>query len=131
MKTVVWVVFAVLALLWTGCAAALAALAQWTADGLAAGASVDLARLADGWVLPGWMAPWISAEWVALLQDLTASAVTGLREGAPWLGSLVGWLVPLVWLTWGLGLLALLVLAGVGHGLARLMGKPTRPAAAA
>lgn len=128
MKVFVWATFAVLALLWTGGAAAVAALAQWLAQGLAAGADVDLSRLAEGWVLPGWLAPWIGPDVVAALQDATLAAIELLRSFGPVGAAVVGWLVPLVWLAWGLGLIVLLVLAGIGHGMAHLMRTPSQPA---
>lgn len=113
MLTVLWIVFGVLLLSWSGLLWALHALitlpAGWT----------DTLR---GWLdaLPG--AEWLEQWWpgwrdlVVLLADL-GQHLLGL------LGVLASWLTPLMWAVWGLGSLALLAVAGVLHGVIRVSAR--------
>lgn len=125
MKIVLWIVFAVLALLWTGGAALLAQLAQWSATGLAAGGDTPgavvagVAGVASTATLPAWLAPWIDpAAWTAAQQALT-EGWTALSASLPFIGSTVGtalgWLVPVIWTLWALGFVLMLLVAAVAH----------------
>lgn len=95
-KFLLWTVLAVLALIWTGGAALLAQIVQWTAQGIAAPAAGAVGAAAATLGVPGWLAPWVDA---------------------------AAWLAPAVWLAWGLGVLLMLALALAGHwGLGRFGG---------
>ena len=127
MKLALWLGCALLALLWTGGAALTAALIQWAAQVLASGGAVDWAQAAARWPVPDWIALWLDPQAVRWAQEavLWALGLLGsLSAGLPVAGQVVGWLVPLVWVLWGLGMLVLLGLAlGVhvwlGRGAAR------------
>jgi hypothetical protein len=77
--------------------------------------------------VPDWIALWVDPQVVRWAQEavLWALGLLGsLSAGLPMAGQVVGWLVPLVWVLWGLGMLVLLGLAlGVhvwlGRGAAR------------
>lgn len=98
MTTIIWGIFAFLALLWTGSAALLAQLIKWSVPGLAA-------------AMPAWLIPFVDpAVWIAIQQTVTG-IVASLSTVMPFLGEVAAWLVPAVWVTWGLGLLSLLTLA--------------------
>lgn len=117
MKIALWITFAVLALMWTGTAALMAQLVQWSAAGLAAGAPDPAAAVAAVAAMPAWLAPWVDpAAWAAAQQSVHGVLHASMAT-LPVIGTAVGWLVPLVWLFWGLGLLVMLVLAGLGHWL--------------
>jgi hypothetical protein len=108
MKIALWIVFALLALLWTGGAAAVAQLVQWSAQGLAAGGAGSLGTIAAGAAVPSWLAAWIDpAAWNAAVQAISA-ALSSMAASLPSIGATVGWLVPVVWVIWGLGLVALI-----------------------
>ena len=128
MKTVLWLLCALLALLWTGGAALLAGLTDWAAGVLASGVAVDWAKTAAQWPVPSWLALWVDPQAVRFLQEAVlwaVGALGSLSQGLPVAGQLVGWLEPLVWLAWGLGMVALLGLtAGVHWWLARSGTKP-------
>ena len=111
LRPVVWGVAALLALLWTGLAAAGAALVGWGGDAIASGQAAEWGRAAAQFPLPAWLAPWVDP---AVL-EWTRQLLQWLVEVLPFLGGAVGWLVPVVWVVWGFGLVALLALAGVGH----------------
>ncbi|MGI9154482.1 MAG: hypothetical protein ACR2IY_11490 [Rubrivivax sp.] len=114
MKLALWLGCALLALLWTGGAALTAALTQWAAQVLASGGAVDLAQAAARWPVPDWIALWVDPQAVRWAQQMVLWALGllgSLSAGLPVAGQVVGWLVPLVWVFWGLGMLVLLALA--------------------
>lgn len=120
MKFLLWTVFAVLALIWTGGAALLAQIVQWTAQGIAAPAAGAVGAAAATLSVPGWLAPWVdAAAWTAAVQA-AGEALSAAQGWLPAIGQAVSWLAPAVWVAWGLGLLLMLALALAGHwGLAR------------
>jgi hypothetical protein len=117
MKVLVWVFFGVLALLWTGAALLASELVQWSVAALTAGNVASVADAAAAqW--PAWMSALIDPAWLRALQEAALWATQALRDASPWLGSALGWLVPIVWFVWGLGAIALLLAAGGSHLLA-------------
>ena len=124
MKAVIWVVFGLVAAFWTGGAWLVSELIHWVAQGLASGAGADMSRAVAEWPMPQWVAVLGEPGWVYALQDGVAWALKHLAEAMPWAGSVVGWLVPLVWTLWGLGLLLMLALAGGIHLLVRRYQPP-------
>lgn len=118
MKVVLWLAYGVLALLWTGGAALLAGLTDWAAQVLGSSAAADWAKTAAKWPVPEWIALWVDPQVVRFVQEavLWALGVLGSwSDGLPMAGQLIGWLEPLIWAAWGLGMLALLVLSGGAH----------------
>jgi hypothetical protein len=108
MKIAVWGVFVFVTLLWTGGAALLAQLVQWSAQGLAAGGATSIGAAVATVSVPSWLSPWIdAASWTAA-QEAVGTALTSLSAVLPAVGDAVAWLVPAVWLIWGLGLLAII-----------------------
>ena len=128
MIALTWGVFAALALLWTGGAAMVAGLAGWTAqapaDGSAAGAAREIAAIP----VPQWMALWMDTAMVEALQSALAWAVEAGRHALPFVGTAAGWLVPMVWIAWALGLAVLLAIAITAHLLVRRFRPAPRPA---
>jgi hypothetical protein len=126
MKAALWIVFGLLAALWTGGALLAAELAAWSAALLASGEAVDLGTTVAQWPVPAWVALWVDPAWVQAGQQALAWALELLRDSLPLVGSAVGWLVPVVWVLWGLGLLLMVLLAGGAH---LLLGRlvPARP----
>lgn len=123
-KTVIWVSCAVLALLWTGGAALIAQLVGWSAQAMAGGGAADLGGWASSWSLPAWLGAWFDPAAIGAVQQAVVLALDGLREWLPAAGAAVGWLVPAVWLLWGLGLAVLLIVAAVANLLARRAALP-------
>lgn len=124
MKTAIWIVFALLAVLWTGGALLVSELAQWAAQTLAAGDHVDLAQGVAEIALPAWLAQWLDPAAVESLQLALISALDALQAELPTVGVALSWLVPVIWAFWGLGLLVLLALAGGAHLLASRAKRP-------
>lgn len=117
MKVLLWVGVAMLGLMWTGLAAVGASLVGWGAGLLASGGAAEWARVATQWPVPAWIALWIDPAAVKAMQEALLWSLQALQASLPWIGSVVGWLVPLVWVAWGFGMLLLLGLAGVAHVL--------------
>jgi hypothetical protein len=114
--------FALLALFWTAAAWLLAAATAWAAQALATGGAADAARELTTLALPGWLPPGLGAEWLQPLQALAQWALDATAAGLPLAGTAAGWLVPAIWIGWGLGLLVLLLLGVVAHVLLRRIG---------
>lgn len=118
MKLAIWGVFGLLAGLWTAGAFIASELTQWASQLVASGAANDLGQAAARWPAPSWLALWFDPAWIQTLQAMTLWTLQGLGDAIPFIGSALGWLVPLVWLIWGVGALGLLVVAGLAHWLA-------------
>jgi hypothetical protein len=134
MKLVIVVVFVLLGLLWTGLAALTAGGLQWAAGALASGSAGDLAAAMGSWQLPTWLVQGLDLGWLMGLQAALVTAVDMLQQWWPGVGQVVGWLVPVVWITWGLGMALLLllgVLAYLAWGRLSRSGQPPTGGAAA
>jgi hypothetical protein len=123
MKIVLWMVIALLAALWTAGAAATAALTGWAAAQVASGAALELGASAAQWPVPEWLALWVDTAALRAAQDALLWGLQNLQQTLPWLGSALGWLVPLVWVLWGLGIALLLLVALALHFVAGRAGR--------
>lgn len=117
MKAAIWIVFLLLATLWTGAAFAAAGLTEWAVAQIASGAAVDLAGVAVQWQVPAWVLPWLDVGSIQAAQQFVVAVLEGLRDSWPSIGALLGWLVPVIWVGWAIGLGLMLLLAGAGHWL--------------
>jgi hypothetical protein len=125
MKTLVWLLCALLVAVWTGSVAAVLALTEWmlaAAAGVQPGAAVgEVVGGAMGtlgqWPVPAWLAPWVDVAGLEALQSVALGAVQWLGQVWPDAGSLMAWLTPLAWVVWGLVVLALVAVAALVHWL--------------
>jgi hypothetical protein len=124
MKTALWIVFALLAALWTGTALVSAELTGWLATTVASGQTGDVIGNVGQWPVPAWLALWIDPTWVQGIQAAWVQVMGWLGQSGPALGSVVSWLIPLIWVVWGVVLLLMLAATVAGHFL---LGKFTRP----
>lgn len=113
MKIILWVGVALLGLFWTGGAAVLAEAVQWSAQWVSAGSTSTLEAAAKNIVLPVWLAPWLDPSIIASVLKTLQDILTIFSSVLPTMGMVVGWLIPVIWITWLLGVLAL-----VGAGIA-------------
>jgi len=111
MKIIIWAGFCVLAMLWTLGALILVELVQWGAQVIASGAALELGSTAAQWPAPAWLALWLDPAMIKAAQEMLLTGFEAFRSGLPWIGSAVGWLVPLVWISWGIGVVLLLAMA--------------------
>lgn len=117
MKLAIWSVFGLLAGLWTAGALVVAELAQWASQMVTSGAAHDLGQAAARWPVPSWLAFWADPAWIQTLQAMTLWTLEAFSDAIPFIGSALGWLVPLVWAIWVVGALSLLALAALAHWL--------------
>lgn len=118
MKALIWFVLLLLAALWTGLAALSVQVTDWMLAAVASGEVADVAALANQWPVPAWLTPWLDLSWVQGLQTMWAGVMQWLGQVMPSADSRMGWIGPLVWAVWGLGMLLLLALTGGLHWLA-------------
>jgi hypothetical protein len=128
MKMVLWLLFALLAFVWTGAIALGVQLVDWVLAGVASGQVAGAVVSAGERGPPGWLVAWLDP---AAVQALTE----GMRASLRWLGGvlpmadgLVGWTAFALWAIWAVGLIMLLIVTGALHwGLGRL-SRPAVPA---
>lgn len=119
MIALTWTLFALLALAWTGAAWIAAAATGWVAQALASGTATQAARDLAALPVPEWLEAWADPAWLQALHSALQWAVEGVGAGLPLAGTAAGWLVPAVWIAWGLGLALLMTGAAVAHVLLR------------
>lgn len=126
MKIALWIVFSLISALWTVAVLVSVELTSWLANTVASGQATDLLTTAGQWPVPAWLALWVDTAWLQELQAAWVQVIGWFGQSGPALGTLVGWLVPLIWVIWGVVLLLLLVAAGAGHFM---LGKLSKAAA--
>ena len=119
MKVVLWGGFALAALLWTGMAALMAQVVEWSVRGLASGGDAWKGTAGAIWETPAWLSPWIDPAAWAALQEGVVRLLVSVSGALPPLGDVAVWLVAAIWVAWGLGLLVLLGLTLAGAWLLR------------
>lgn len=117
MKALVWVMTAVVLLLWTAGAALLALLVHGLGAWLSGGAGIDWAAWVSSWSVPTWLLFGMDTSWLQSLQLLLVDMLDSLHGAAPELGGLSGWLLPLIAVFWAIGALLMLGLAWLIHRL--------------
>jgi hypothetical protein len=123
-RAIVWGVFALLAAGWTGLVAISVQITEWLLGMAASGQVGDVATAAGQWPVPAWLALWVDPAWVQALQAAWLGTVQWLGQVLPSGDGLMGWIAPLLWTGWALGLLCLLVPAVALHWLAGRFGTP-------
>jgi hypothetical protein len=111
MKAWLWGGLALTGLLWTGAAGLFALGVEWMVQALMSAGNSTVKFDATGLAIPAWLSPWVdNAAWEAMREWLFV-ALSGLESIWPLLEGMAGWLVPAVWVVWGLGLMLLIGLA--------------------
>lgn len=118
MKIAIWVIFSVLALLWTAGSFIAATLTQWGTQLLATASFEQLNSNVTQWPLPEGLPIWFDPGAILALQHLALLSLEAFRNAMPYMSSMMAWLVPVIWMVWGFGFLCLLALAGGAHWLA-------------
>jgi hypothetical protein len=115
MKLLIWSSFVFLTLLWSGMAILAVNVSDWAAALLSSGGTV-LTEPMSALGLPAWLQLWVSPELIAAMQATVSGVIAWV---GPWLPSpqtLSSLMSVLVWLTWGVGMLIMLVASVVAHG---------------
>jgi len=127
MKLLIWSVFALLALLWTGSVLVGIELTAWLTSAMASGQATDAATSIGQWPAPAWISLWIDPAWVQALQATWTQVMGWMGHGGPVLGYVLGWLIPLAWIAWGLVMLLMLAATAALHLLLRQFHRPLVP----
>lgn len=98
MRIALWIVFAILALLWTAGIALTAAAADWAAAQVASGAAAQAGSSLAQIPVPAWLAPWVDPALLRTAQEGLLWALQAFRDALPWAAAAIGWLVPLIWI---------------------------------
>ncbi|MEK8030875.1 hypothetical protein AACH06_08630 [Ideonella sp. DXS29W] len=130
MKTLIWAVAGLLALLWTGLSAAVAAVLGWAGGAMGGAESAAVASSSALASLPPWLAGRIDPSVWAAVADAVMQGLQAAQSMLPLLSGLTGLLVPLVWIVWAIGLAGLLGLSALATWLvARALRLPHPPMA--
>ncbi len=133
MSALLWTVAALLATGWSLLVWAAVSVTGWVLGSVPAGSTIQLSdavRQLPAPPVPDVLAPWFDTGWWTAMQTLTADLLAWLGPWLPSTATLMGWLTPLAWITWALGLFTLLSLTGLTHWLLNRFGaRPTRPGA--
>lgn len=124
MKTTIWLLFGMLALLWTGGIAVTAEVARWAIHALASGNTVDLAELLSRGPMPVLVAMGFDP---ALLKQAMAFLLATIDSLLPLIGAAAGWITPLLWLCWAVVLVLMLAATGVAHLLLTRLSQRESP----
>lgn len=119
MKIIIWSFFILTLALWTGMTLLTVQLVDWIVQSFGSTLPTDLGAVLSTIPVPPWLAIWIDTTWIQAIQSSLVGLIEGITQTVPYLASAIGWLSPLIWAIWGLGVLVLLflVLAVAGHWL--------------
>ncbi|WP_423597091.1 hypothetical protein [Roseateles sp. MS654] len=129
MKTFLWSVTALFALIWSGLSWAAASLVRWTVEALSTGRATELGKAAVEFKFPAWVEPFLDTGLLEALQGAVQWLMEMAGAGAPMAGTAIGWLVPVVWIVWAFGLTVLIVIALVLNHLIKSLPRTGTPAA--
>ena len=125
MKALIWAIAALLALVWSVGIAMLSTVSGWLAG--SADKALGGVREVGNLTLPPWLDVWLDPAWRDGLQAFVAWGAGALAWITPWIGPVLEWVAPLLWVFWGIGIVILLLAAA---GTQFVIGK-IRPARAA
>lgn len=122
-KFALWIVFAVMAALWSGAVWIAAELTKWLAVSVPRGKPGELITNASDWPVPAWLSMWIEPTLIESFQAQWVQVLGWLGQTGPSFEGVLSGLIPLLWVTWGLVVVIGLLIALVGHFL---IGKMSR-----
>jgi len=116
MRIAIWLGFGLLMLVWTALSWLAATVARWSADALKTGGVPDLSAVQSGLSgVPEPVKQLLGGDMPEAIVATVQWATQWMEPALPWLGSAVGFLVPLVWVGWGLVAILLVVAAVALH----------------
>ncbi len=115
MRALIWGLFAVLILGWTGMAWVSVELTQWVFTAIGSGDAAQAAQTVATWPVPAWLSLWVTPELIRLVQAMWVDVVGWAAAILPSMEGLSGLVSVLVWVFWAFGALLLLGLAFMLH----------------
>lgn len=124
MRWLIWVVFALVMLLWTAFVLVGTKLLGWAVGLLASGQDpTGVSEAVQNFPWPAWLSLWIDPAWLQQLAEAVTQSWAWLTTVLPVIATVAGWLVPLAWIFWGIVALGML---GVALGLHVVSGRLDR-----
>ena len=117
MKVLLWGSVAFLSVLWTGGAALLSQGVVWASRRMSEGPALTLESAASSVIIPVWMTSWFDPIALNTVLHTAQGAMGNFFSVLPTMGMVLAWLVPAIWITWGIGMLMLLGLVIFGAGI--------------
>lgn len=127
MKTLIWALFLVLALLWTALAITSIGVSDWLLSLL--GRSGALSEQVANVNLPAWLQMWVDPQWLEAIKVMLTPIIGLLNNFLPSPDTISTLLTVIVWIMWGLGAVVLLAGAIGAHlfiGRRSVQALPTR-----
>lgn len=118
----VWALVALVAVPWT--LACLAAHWLLTGPDWSSGGVQDWMAWLEQWRIPVELAAWLPMEAITALKAWLTALGPWVEQALAMAPALLGWLVPLLWLGWGLGLLVMLLVGVAGSVLVAAVRRP-------
>ena len=123
MKTILWGGIAFLSVLWTSGAALLAQGVVWASRRMSEGPALTLEAAGSSILVPVWLASWFDPTALNTVIQTAQGVLTNFFSVLPTMGMVLAWLVPAIWMTWGIGMLILLGAVVVGTGMLQRIQK--------
>ena len=123
MKTILWGGIAFLSVLWTSGAALLAQGVVWASRRMSEGPALTLEAAGGSVLIPVWLASWFDPTALNTVVQTVQGVLTNFFSVLPTMGMVLAWLVPAIWMTWGIGMLILLGAVVVGTGMLQRIQK--------
>lgn len=117
MKVLLWGSAAFLSLLWTIGAVMLAQGVLWSSRRMAEGPVLTLEAAASSIFVPVWLSSWFDPTVLNTVLQTAQGVLGNFFSVLPTMGMVLAWLVPAIWMTWGIGMLILLGAVVVGTGM--------------
>ena len=117
MKVLLWGGVAFLSVLWTGGAALLSQAVVWAARRMSEGPALTVEAAASSFIIPVWLTSWFDPTAFNIVLQTVQGVLGNFFSVLPTMGMVLAWLVPAIWMTWGIGMLMLLGLVIFGTGI--------------
>lgn len=123
MKFILWGGIGFLSLLWTSGAALLAQAVLWTSRRMSDGPALSLEAAASTVIVPVWLSPWFDPSSLTNIVQMVQGSLGTFSSVLPTMGMVLGWLIPAIWITWGLGMVLLVGAVVVGTPILQRFNK--------
>lgn len=115
MKTLIWGLTALAAVIWTAFVAFAHQLSAWLLEAIHVGSLEDKVGALALPPMPDWMTQWIDPATALDLQALVVSVIRWLGVVTPSADTLMTWVGPLLWVGWAFVMVLMLAMAAFLH----------------